>query len=664
MENIFTIPFKEPVLVFALVLLIILLSPLLVKKFRIPGIIGLIISGAIIGPYGFNLLTRDASVELFATVGLLYIMFVAGLEIDIDDFAKNKHRSLVFGVLTFTIPMTLGTLAGFYLLNLNLKASILLASMFASHTLLAYPIASKFGVSKNEAVTITVGGTAITDVAALLILAVIAGIEKGELNSAFWIRLGLSSIIFVALVLLALPFTGRWFFKNAEAEGETQFIFVLTGVFISAFLAKASGIEAIIGAFFAGLALNKLIPHSSPLMNRIAFVGNALFIPFFLISVGMLVDVRVFFTGMNASYISIVMTVIAIAAKWLAASSTQKIFKYSKAERNMIFGLSNAQAAATLAAVIVAYNLKIFDINILNGTIVMILITCLISSFAVEKAAREIATIEGEKVIPLEKISNRILVPISHPSTIKSIIDLALLLKENKFADPIYTLSVVRNDDNFHEEILRKEKTLIEAQEHASAAENEVQIISRIDTNIAEGIARAVKELLITEIIIGWNAKYKRSGTILGSILDHLLEKTNKMIIVYKAATPINTIRRIIVTVPKLGEYEKGFGRWINSIRKLSKESGAAVHFYGEAHTLNLIRDCVDDSKPVVNAFYNTINQLSEFEKDSLTSDDLFVLVSARPHTISWTRALNSFPKLFAKKFPNVNLIVLYPEQL
>ncbi|PKP35973.1 MAG: sodium:proton antiporter, partial [Bacteroidetes bacterium HGW-Bacteroidetes-15] len=287
--NIFesSLPLTNPVLKFLVILIIILSAPILLNKLKIPHILGLIIAGAIIGPNGFNLLLRDSGIILSGTAGLLYIMFLAGLEINMDEFKRNSSKSLMFGLYTFLIPMILGILSSYYILNLSMLSSILVASMYASHTLIAYPILSKLGVTKSRAVNIAVGGTMITDTLALLVLAVIVGLTTGEVNSAFWIKLSVSILSFGLIVMLLFPIIGRWFLKRYE-DNVSQYIFVLVMVFLGAVLAEAAGIEAIIGAFLSGLALNRLIPSTSPLMNRIEFVGNAVFIPFFLIGVGML----------------------------------------------------------------------------------------------------------------------------------------------------------------------------------------------------------------------------------------------------------------------------------------------------------------------------------------------------------------------------------------
>ena len=347
-----TLPLTQPVLKFLVILVIILFAPILLNKIKIPHILGLIIAGAIIGPNGINLLTRDSSIILSGTAGLLYIMFLAGLEIDLAEFKKNSLKSLLFGMYTFLIPMTLGTLAGIYLLKFSIPTSVLLASMFASHTLIAYPILSKLEVTKNRAVNIAVGGTMITDTLALLVLAVIVGMSRGEVNAEFWTRLSVSLVIFALIVMFLFPIIARWFFKRYD-DNVSQYIFVLVMVFLGAVLAELAGVEAIIGAFLSGLALNRLIPSTSPLMNRIEFVGNAVFIPFFLIGVGMLVDYRAFFSDFETIKVAVIMTVVATFSKFAAAWLTQKSFRFTVDERRLIFGLSNAQAGATLAAVLV-----------------------------------------------------------------------------------------------------------------------------------------------------------------------------------------------------------------------------------------------------------------------------------------------------------------------
>lgn len=314
----FQLPLSNPVLIFSLVLFIILFVPLLLNKIRVPYVIGLILAGVIIGEHGLNLLRRDSSIVLFGTVGLIYIMFLAALEIDMKEFKKNSKNSFIYGLFTFSLPMIVASPAAYYILDFPLITSILFGSMLASHTLIAYPVAARYNVHKTKAATIAVGGTIITDILSLLVLAVIARMSQGEINQAFWIQLGVSVAAFALFVWFIFPIIARWFFKRFD-DNISQYIFVLALVFLGAFLAELAGIEGIIGAFLAGLALNRLIPHHSPLMNRIDFVGNALFIPFFLIGVGMLVDLKVLFKSAEALKVAGIMTLAALISKYIAA---------------------------------------------------------------------------------------------------------------------------------------------------------------------------------------------------------------------------------------------------------------------------------------------------------------------------------------------------------
>ncbi|QJD94513.1 cation:proton antiporter [Mucilaginibacter robiniae] len=395
-DNQFHLPLSNPVLIFSLILFIILLSPLLLKKLRIPGVIGYIVAGIIISPHGFNILQKNAAVELFSTIGLLYIMFIAGIELDLKDFKTKKHKSLTFGLFTFAIPILLGFPVCYYVLHYPMVTSILTSSMFATHTLVAYPIVSRYGIAKNEAIAVTVGGTILTDTAVLIILAVVMGSVKGGLTFSFWIQLIVSLLIFSLIQFILLPKIAQWFFNRIENQTTSHYIFVLLMVFVSAFLAQLAGIEPIIGAFMAGLALNRLVSRSVKLTKQIEFVGNAIFIPFFLISVGMLVDLHVLFNGTHALLIAGCLTIVALLGKWLSACFTKYIFKYTRAQQQLIFGLSSSHAAATMAIILVGFQAGIIDENILNGTIILIMITCVAASLATEKAAIKIKKAEKE----------------------------------------------------------------------------------------------------------------------------------------------------------------------------------------------------------------------------------------------------------------------------
>ncbi len=659
------LPLEEPVPIFTLVLLIILLAPLLLKKIRVPGLIGLVVAGIIVGPFGLNILERDASIVLFGTVGLLYLMFQAGLEIDLTDFMKNRNRSLVFGLLTAFIPIIGGTLLGRYVLNFSWMASILLSSMLASHTLLAYPIVSRMGISRNQVVAIAISGTLIADTIALIILAVIAGSQEGALDAAFWLRLLIAIPALAFIVVGIFPRIGAWFFRNEQSDGSSQYIFVLMTVFAAALLAEIAGLEPILGAFLAGLALNRLIPHASPLMNRIEFVGNAIFIPFFLISVGMLVDLRVLFQGVNVLIVAGSMIFLAIFSKWLAAFIVQQLFRYSVPERNLMFGLSAARAAATLAIALVGFDLALFDEDVLNGAVLMILTTSLISTFVVENAARKLAITEKERLPDLTDIPERILVPISNPASIEQLIDLAVMIKDPQSKEPLYPLVVVKDDETARERVLASRKMLEAALRHAAASDTPIEIVSRVDLSVANGIHRAIQEIVITDVIIGWNGEVTASRRIFGTVLDNLLDSTNQMFLVSKMTHPLNITNKIVTVLPPYAERETGYGRWLRTLMVLAQQTGAPLHFYGTPDTLKALKATIQRVKSPVKIHYAEFTDWDDFLiiGREITQDDLLVVVSAREDTISHIRQLNDIPSKLAQHFANSSFVILYPEQ-
>src|SRR5690554_7367034 len=557
-------PIDNPVLIFAILLLIILLSPILLKRFNVPSIIGWIIAGVIIGPYGLNWIdNNNAGVELFSTIGLLYIMFIVGLELDFNEFIQNRNKSLTFGFFTFILPIIIGFPICHYLLGYDVNASLLTASMFATHTLVAYPIVSRMGVARNQAVAITVGGTILTDTAVLILLAVILSNSAGGLQIGFLIRLLLSLALFSVIIFMIVPRIAKWFFKRADSEKYSNFIFVLFIVFASGFLVELGGIEPIIGAFAAGLALNRLIPHSSALMNRIEFFGNALFIPIFLISVVMLVDLSIVFNGPKTIIVALTLTLVALLGKWLAAYFTQKTFKYSITQRNLIFGLTSSHAAATLAIILVGYKAGIIDEYILNGTIILILITCLVATVFTQKAAKKIAiSEENDPLTPAmmgDFAQEKILVPIANPSNIGYHVELALLLKDKKSVNSVSLLGVLPNNEEAEKNIVSFRKQLQEFISSATAAEVNVDIITTIDHNSSDGIVRIARETMTELVILGWPGKAGLWDKILGERMDMIVKNLDKNMFICHVVQKLFTHKGIIVLSPPLAEKEFGF---------------------------------------------------------------------------------------------------------
>lgn len=670
----FTLPLADPVLKFLLILLIILAAPLLLNKLRVPHLLGLIIAGAIIGPNGFNLVLRDSSIILSGTAGLLYIMFLAGLEIDMGDFKKNSGKSLVFGMYTFLIPMILGTVVGLWVLDFSMETSVLLASMFASHTLIAYPIISKLGISKNNAVSITVGGTMITDTLALLVLTIIVGMATGNADNAFWIRLGVSIVIFALIVLLVFPFIGRWFFKRVH-DNISQYIFVLSMVFFGAFLAQLAGMEAIIGSFLAGLALNRLIPQSSPLMNRVEFVGNAIFIPFFLLSVGMLIDYRAFFTSFETIKVGMVMIIVATAAKYAAAWLTQKTFRLSVDQRSVIFGLSNAQAAATLAAVMVGYNvilgtdangapIRLLNESVLNGTILMILVTCAIASFSAQKGAHNIAMKEsGEETEDKDTKDEHILISVSNEETVEELVNLSLAIKSKTNTSGLYALKVIDNQNSDDKTLKSSKRVLQTAVDTAAATDTRLKGLLRYDLSISNAITSVVKEREITDLVLGLHKEKDIPAAFLGNIVENVLQHSSVTTFIYKPVQPLATIKRHLIILPDRAEKEIGFIPVMNRVWNVLQNTGAKVVFYGSEDTLKAIKKLF--AKRAGEISYVNFSDWDDFLivfRDVKADDSMWVIFS-RKEGYSYDPVMPRIPGYLNKYFQSNSFILSYPIQ-
>lgn len=670
------LPLTDPVLKFLLILVIILAAPLLLNKLKIPHLLGLIIAGAVIGPNGLNLILRDSSIILSGTAGLLYIMFLAGLEIDMGDFKKNSGRSLVFGMYTFLIPMGLGILAGLYLLDFSMETSILLASMFASHTLIAYPIISKLGITKDKSVSITVGGTMITDMLALLVLTVIVGMATGQIGEHFWTQLSLSIVAFILFIVIVFPIAGRWFFKRVQ-DSISQYIFVLVMVFFGAYLAELAGIEAIIGSFLAGISLNRLIPRSSPLMHRVEFIGNSIFIPFFLISVGMLIDYRAFFTSFETIKVGIIMIVVATVAKYVAAWLTQKTFRMSVDQRRIIFGLSNAQAAATLAAVMVGYAvilghtpdgqpIRLLNESVLNGTILMILVTCTMASFSAQRGAHNLAastTVDKEERPQGPK--ERILIPLSNEDTAEELVNLSLATKSHKNTHDLYALNILDNQSTGDEQQLKKSRRLLEnATLTAAATDTHLQELIRYDLNVTNAILSVILEHNITDLVLGLHKESGISTSFLGRITEGVLEHSDVTTLIYKPTQPLSTMKRHLVVIPDKAEKEAGFEQWVNRVWNVIQNTGAKAIFYGSSSTLERLKALL--SKRGGEMEFLEFSEWEDFLilfRDVHSDDNLWIVMS-RPQGLSFSQDMNRIPGYLNKYFQQHSFILIYPLQV
>ena len=669
------LPITDPTWIFFLVLMIILFAPIILGRLRIPHIIGMILAGVVIGKYGFNILERDSSFELFGKVGIYYIMFLAGLEMDLENLKKNLGRAFVFGILTFAIPFAVGMWVGMSLFRFSVGASLLLSSIFASHTLVAYPIVGRYGLSRHDSVSIYIGGTMFALTVSLFVLAGISGIYKGELDSGSWMLFVLKCVAYCVFVFWIFPRFARWFFRKYE-DNVMQYIFVLALVFLSAALAELAGMEGIFGAFLAGLVLNRLIPHVSPLMNRTEFVGNALFIPYFLIGVGMLINLGTLFSGGETLKVVLVMVVVATVTKWIAAWLTQKIYRMSKASRQMLFGLSNAHAAGALAMVMVGTKIEIapgeylMNEGMLNGVVIMILFSCIISSMVTEHAARTMALAEenGEMDMLRGKEDERMMVSIANPETVEPLVNMALLMRNPKSKKELLAVTVEVEYDEAKKQakLAQRRKSLEHAARIASAVDVPMKTRCRLSTNAATGILNTASEMNATEIVLGLHHKHGLLDSFLGSFAQSILKGTHRQLMIVKCLMPVNTMRRLMVAVPPKAEYEAGFYKWVERLARIGGQLGCRVHFWAHPDTIQRISGYMEKFHSSVRVEFSTMDDWDDLlmMSSKVAYDHLTVIVSARKGAISYQPSFEELPDQITKYFSNSSLMLIYPDQL
>ena len=563
-------PIQSPTLIFCVVLLIILFAPIIMGKLRIPHIIGMVLAGVLIGEHGLNILTRDSSFELFGKVGLLYIMFLAGLEMDLESVKKNSRRFLFFGLLTCMIPLLLTYIMAMWLLDYSSTASFLLGCIMASNTLIAYPIISRYGLQRNSSVMLSVGSSMLSLFMALLMLAALAAAYGEDVGFGFWILFLLKFIIFCAVSIWLIPKMTRYFLRR-YSDAVMQFIFVLAVMFLSAACSEAVGVEGIVGAFIAGLILNRYIPHVSPLMNRIEFIGNALFIPYFLIGVGMLINVGSLFEGRRMLTVVALIAFFGTFGKAVAAYLSSLLFRLPKSAGHMMFGLTCAHAAGAIAMVMVGMRLEVspgvYLVNneMLNGVVIMILITCIISTLMTEKAAQQIILSNNEQLAAnsQQEDDEKILLCVKYPEIAPQLLELAIMVRNQQLNRGLVALNVVYDDNNAAKHREQGLQLLETLQQRASSVEVMMQTQVRLATNIANGIKHAFREFGASEIIMGMHVHTEINPKFWGDFIQSLYNGLNRQIVLTRFVQPLNTLRRIQVVVPSRAEFEPGFHRWL-----------------------------------------------------------------------------------------------------
>lgn len=666
------VPITDPTWIFFTVLAIILFAPMLLERLRIPSIVGMIFAGLLVGPHGVGLLERDGSFELFGKVGLYYIMFLASLEMNLQDVQRIKSRAAVLGLLGFAIPMLLGYFANTWLLGYGVAAAVLVAAMYASHTLIAYPIVMRYGLARLNSVSIAVGGTIVADTLTLLVLAVVGGMFKEHTTGFTWVWLVVKVILLGLVIIYTFPRLGRWFFRRYN-DSVVQYVFVITLVFLGAGMMELVGMEGILGAFLVGLVLNRLIPPTSPLMSHIEFVGNALFIPYFLIGVGMLINLRALFSHSGALVAAAVMVSVGLLSKWLAALVTQKVYHMTGDERRLMFGLTGSRAAATLAVVLVGYNILLPDgthllgDDVLNGAMVLILITCITSSMLTEHTARRLVVTRSTLATGSEEdgttTCDRLLIAIKDKESVAPLVNLALLVRTPGSAASIVALNVVLDDDP---STRQQGLELLERAEKIAGATNvKLQTYSRWSVNLVSGISHTIKENAISDLIIGLHRKASLTDSFYGKLGRGVLTSLDRQVMIYRPVIPLNTVRRLHILVPAKAEYEPGFGRWLRRIVYLARQISCAVDFHGTPETLYAIRHFRTGQGEYVTAHYIPFASWTNLVPlaHDVRDGHMVIFICARRGTLSHHPYFDRLPDSIERYFSARNVLLIFPHQ-
>lgn len=668
------LPITNPTMIFFVVLCIILLAPIVMSKLRIPHIIGMVLAGVAIGKYGLGILERDSSFELFGKVGMLYIMFLAGLEMDASDITKRRTQFGLFGLLTFLVPFVIGYATGIWILGYSDMASLILACILASNTLIAYPIVCRYGLQKHKSVALSVGSSMIALTLSLLILAAIVGANNGETDFWFWTLFTLKVVAYCVASAFFIPRLTRWFFRR-YADGVMLYIYVLSVLFLSAALAEICGLEGIFGAFLTGLILNRFIPSVSPLMNRIEFIGNALFIPYFLIGVGMLIDIRILFHGLHTVWVVVCIVLAATLSKAIAAYASSVTLRMPIVHGHMMFGMTEAHAAGGIAMTMVGMRLTntnglpLVDSDMLNGVVIMILFTCIISSIIVEQTSQKIL-LTDEKLLKANEQAvsaddEKIMIPFQHKEDVEELVYMANIIMNRRLNRGLIGINVVYDDLDLESNHKNGKQILSHAAAVAVATDIRMQTQSRLATNIANGIKHAFKENDASEIIMAMHRPGNPGDDFWGAYAQGLTSSIYRQILICRINCPLSTIRRIHVAVPSRVQFEPGFQRWTETLSRAAERMSCRIVFHGREDTTYLIRNYITEHHPDVRAEYQLMQHWKSVTKlaQVVNKDHLFVVITARPGTVSYKPAFDRLPQELTQSFPGCSLLIIYPDQ-
>lgn len=667
-----TFPITDPTLIFLIVLCIILLSPVVMGKLRIPHIVGLVLSGVVIGPDGLGILAHSDSFRLFGNVGLYYILFLAGLEMDHEGLRRDVRKVWFFGLLTFIIPWILTFFTARWLLNYGLTASLLLSCIMSSNTLIAYPLIQRYGMSGHVSVRLSVGSSMMALFFSLVVLACIVSNYDGSGGVWFWLLFPLKLLLFFFVMFFFLPRVVRWFLRH-YSDAAMQYTFVLTMLFVSAVFSDLIGLEGILGAFFSGLIMGRFIPSVSALMNRIEFTGNTLFIPFFLIGVGMLINCRLLFAGEGILWVTLIIVVIGTLGKALAAYLSCIFFRLPFSSGHMMTGLTTAHAAGAIAIVMVGMRLSdaagqpLVSSQMLNAVVLMVLFTCIISTMLTQRTVRRLAVSSetGSNVSQFKPGEAVMLLPMKYLPEADRLLSLAVMMRRRRSTQPLVAVNVVFDGQHREQHQEEGRKLLKHIAQQATAADVPIQTQVRVAENIANGIKHAFKEHHATEIVMGMHRKTGLSTKYWGQFTQSLYNGLSRQIMFARINQPLNTLRRILVAIPSRAEYERGFYQWVERLLCLAANLDCRIVFRGREETLSLIRTYAQNMYPSARTDYLIMqhwNELPRLSKD-VKEDHLFVVVTSRKDAVSYKKAQEHLPEELERHFSHTNVIILFPHQ-
>lgn len=652
------LPVTDPVWVLSIASAALLLAPYLAQALRLPQVVVLIALGGVVGPAGLGLLERSETMVLLGTLGLLYLLFQVGLELDLRGFVRQRQQSILLGLLSFALPSALALLIA-PMFGFSTAGTLLVAAIVASHTLLAYPVVARLGVARDPAVTAAVGGTLLTDTLSMTLLALVASLALGDAD--LWAALRLMLLLgAVALsILLLLPRLADAVFRRTDGETSVRFIFMLSTMLFSAAAAAAAGASAIIGAFLAGLALNRMVPNTSTAMARVRFVGEAIFIPFFLLSVGMLLDVRVLLAPATL-VLAVLLTSMVLVGKGGAALLSQRLLGFSAPQGWVMVGLTIPQAAATLAVTFVGLELGLFGPAMVNAVIAMILVTTLLGATLAERSARAIAVTAPERAS--EGVApRRILVPVANPATAEALLDLAFMLRQGIAEEALFPLAVVRDAGDVGARVVAAERVLAHALVYATEAEAVVTPVTRVALNPAVGIAQAIREQRITDVVLGWQGSSSARAATFGNVIDQVLAQSDAQLWVQRIDRPLVARGRAFLILPERISATPGFPGAMLALARLLSTLGAPVtllHLGGDGAATRARLAALPVRLEAAFEEVATPSELLRLLGERVGDQDLTLMVGARGGTLAWTPALERLPGLLAG-LPGAFLAVL-----